>query len=194
MTAVTDNPKRYTIDEYLELEQRARQKHHFINGQLIPMPVGTLKHNTISSNIITALNNLIRQHALPYLVSNSDTKIWIPDILTFYYPDAVVFFEVPEYYKGRKDVVLNPLLIVEVASSSTEAHDRGQKFMDYALLPSFREYLMVMQDNPLVRISQRTSDDLWQMQTIAGLDQAVDLKSIGYPIHMRDIYFKTEHL
>lgn len=194
MTAVTDNPKRYTIEEYLELEERARQKHHFINGQLIPMPGGTLKHNTISSNIITALNNLIRQHALPYLVSNSDTKIWIPDIQTFYYPDAVVIFEVPEYYKGRKDVVLNPLLIVEVASSSTEAHDRGQKFLDYALLPSFREYLMVMQDSPMVRISHRTSENLWQMETIEGLHQAIHLESIGHPIQMRDVYFKTEHL
>lgn len=194
MTAVTDNPKRYSVEEYLEMEEIARHKHHFINGQLIPMPGGTLKHNTISSNIITALNNLIRQHSLPLLVSNSDTKIWIPDIQTFYYPDAVVIFEVPEYYKGRKDVILNPLLIVEVASSSTESHDRGQKFMDYALLPSFMEYLMVMQDSPLVRISHRTSDDLWQMQTIAGLDQTVDLKSIGHPIHMGDIYFKTEHL
>lgn len=194
MTAVTDNPRRYTIEEYLELEERARQKHHFINGQLIPMPGGTLKHNTISSNIITALHNLIRQHSLPFLVSNSDTKIWIPDILTFYYPDAVVIFEVPEYYKDRKDILLNPLLIVEVASSSTEAHDRGQKFMDYALLPSFREYLIVMQDSPLVRISHRTSNDLWEVNSVAGLDQVVELKSIGYPIQMRDIYYKTEHL
>ena len=194
MTAVTDNPKRYSIEEYLELEAHARQKHHFINGQLIPMPGGTLKHNTISSNIITALNNLIRQYELPYLVSNSDTKIWIPDIQAFYYPDAVVIFEIPEYYSGRKDVILNPLLIVEVASGSTESYDRGQKFMDYTLLPSFQEYMMVKQDSPLVRISRRTSGDLWQMETVEGNEQVVKLASIGHSIRMSDIYFRTEHL
>jgi Uma2 family endonuclease len=118
----------------------------------------------------------------------------VPDIQAFYYPDAVVIFEIPEYYKGRKDVILNPLLIVEVASSSTESHDRGQKFVDYALLPSFREYLMVMQDSPLVRISRRTTGNLWQMETIEGADQSIQLTSIGYPINMSDIYFRTEHL
>ncbi len=194
MTAVTDNPKRYTIEEYLEMEALARQKHHFINGQLIPMPGGTLKHNTIASNIITALNNLIRLHNLPYLVSNSDTKIWIPDIQTFYYPDAVVLFEHPDYFQGRKDVVMNPLLIVEVASGSTENHDRGQKFMDYALLPTFQEYLMVVQDKPLVRISRRSSGNLWHMESTEGMDEHIPLHSIGYAIAMSDIYYRTEHL
>lgn len=192
--AVVESPKKMSIAEYLEMEERSRSKHYFIKGQMIPMPGGTLKHNTISSNIVTYLHLAIRQKNLPYLVSNSDTKIWIPPIETFYYPDAVVIFEKPEYYEGRKDVLLNPLLIVEVASSKTEAHDRGQKFMDYSYLPSFKEYLIVNQDKPLARLSNRTESDVWQLSAVEGLDAEIELKSIGCRIAMRDIYFRTEDL
>jgi Uma2 family endonuclease len=195
MTAIAERPLRtLTIEEYLELEERSHHKHHFINGQLIAMPGGTLKHNMICSNIITALNNIVRKDQLPFLVSNSDTKIWIPGLVTFFYPDAVVICEVPEYFKGRKDVIINPLLVVEVASSSTEAYDRGEKFLAYATLPSFREYLIVYQDSPLAHRSNRTEADLWQVRSVEGIEQDIELCSIGCSISMRDIYYKTEHL
>lgn len=187
-------PHTYTIEEYLELEERSHSKHHFVKGKLITMPGGTLMHNAISSNIITSINIAIRQHSLPFLVSNSDTKIWVPSVESFYYPDAVVIYEVPEYYKGRKDVLLNPILIVEVASPSTEAYDRGSKFLDYATLPTLKEFLIVHQEPQVAHLSSRVDSDLWQMSSVQGLDQQIHLKSLGCSIAMRDLYFKTEGL
>lgn len=194
MAVITERSRKLSIEEYLEMEERSRSKHYFIKGQIVEMPGGTLKHNIISSNIVTAINIAIRQNAKAFMVSNSDTKIWIPAIETFYYPDAVVICEVPEYYAGRKDVILNPLLIVEVASPATEAHDRSGKFMDYSTIASFKEYLILHQENHYARLSNRIDSDLWQMRSVEGLDEVIELKSIGCSIAMRDIYFKTEEL
>jgi len=194
IAALATQPLTYTIEEYLEMEERSHIKHHFVRGQLINMPGGTLKHNTISSNIITSINLALRQQSLPFLVSNSDTKIWVPVIESFYYPDAVVIYEVPEYYQGRKDVILNPLLIAEVASPSTEAHDRGSKFMDYATLPTLKEFLIVHQEHHVAHLSSRVDSDLWQISSKEGTDKEIHLKSIGCTITMSDIYFKTAGL
>lgn len=196
MTAVvTHDPQNMTTEEYLELETRSQTKHQYVKGQVTPMPGGTLKHNIISSNIVTAINIAIRRHSRPFIVSNSDTKIWIPKIEAFYYPDAVVICEVPEYFEGRKDIILNPLLIVEVASSSTEVRDKTGKFLDYSTLPTFKEYVIVQQDNPIAQLSYRkeVAED-WQHSSVEGMAQQIELKSIECTIAMRDIYDKTEKL
>ncbi len=194
MATTAERPRPLTIEEYLEMEERSRTKHYFIKGQIIDMPGGTLKHNIISSNIVTAINNAVRFSTQSYIVSNSDTKIWIPAIEAFYYPDAVVICEVPEYYGGRKNVILNPLLIVEVTSPSIVDFDRSGKFMDYSTLPSFKEYLILHQDQHFARLSNRVESDLWQLSTVQGIAENIELKSIGCTISMRDIYFKTEDL
>lgn len=91
-------------------------------------------------------------------------------------------------------MILNPLLIVEVASMSTEAYDRGSKFLDYSTIASFKEYLILQQNQPYARLSNRVESDVWQLRTVEGLGQEIELKSIGCSIAMRDIYFKTENL
>ena len=192
MTTLAERTRPLSIEEYLEMESRSREKHHFINGQLENMPGGTLKHNRIATNILFALEQHSRK--TNYLVSNSDTKIWVPAIKAFYYPDAVVICETPEYYAGRKDVILNPLLIVEVASPATEEFDRSGKFLDYATIESFQEYLIFQQDLPFARQSQRVDSDTWQLSTIEGMDQHIELKSIGCSLSMQEVYFKTEGL
>ncbi|MBN8678529.1 MAG: Uma2 family endonuclease [Chitinophagales bacterium] len=183
-----------SIEEYLDMETRSRVKHHYNRGQLENMPGGTLKHNRIATNIVYALESHLRRIKSGFLVSNSDTKIWIPAIKSFYYPDAVVICEVPEYYGNRKDVIVNPLLIVEVASPATEDFDRSGKFLDYATIHSFKEYLLLDQDQPCARQSQRVDSDTWQMHTVQGLDQPIELKSIGCLLSMQDVYDKTDML
>ena len=195
MTAVVahEHPQ-MTIEEYLKLEEHARAKHQYVKGQMIPMPGGTLKHNRIATNILFAIEMAIRHHSLPFLVSNSDTKIWIPKIEAFYYPDAVVICEVPEYYKNRKDVIVNPLLIIEVASPSTQSRDQGRKFLDYATLPSLKEYVIVFQDQYSAQLSSRTDTEDWRLRSVEGIDQLIVLEAIGCSIAMRDVYDRTENL
>lgn len=80
MISIAQGPRPMTIEEYLEMEERSHEKHHFVKDQIITVPGGTLKHNIIATNIIYAIQQQIRQNALDFLVSNSDTKIWIPAI------------------------------------------------------------------------------------------------------------------
>ena len=91
-------------------------------------------------------------------------------------------------------MIINPLLIIEVSSPSTEAHDRGSKFFDYATIPSFEEYMILHQNAPIAQLSNRINADDWHLHTIEGIDAQIELKSIGCSIAMRDIYNKTENL
>ncbi len=194
MVAIAEKERLLSIEEYLDMEAVSHEKHHFSNGKRFKMAGATVKHNVISSNIIAALHQAIRQADLPFIVSSSDTKIWVPKINSFYYPDAVVIYEKPEFYEGRHDTILNPLVIFEVMSPKSEKNDQGNKFMDYATLPSLRDYLAVSQDRPYTRISTREADDLWRMREADGIGAVVSLPSLGIEVKLDDFYYKTEGL
>lgn len=179
--------KIYTVEEYLELEVRSQEKHEYYNGKIIKMAGATFIHNEIAVNTITAIRMALRQTGnKKYKLSNSDTKIQILTKNTFVYPDAVVVYEEPIFYKNRKDVIINPLLIVEVLSRSTAEYDRGTKFDYYQTLPSFQEYILLSQDMPHASVYHRKSVDTWQIENIT--EGVLDLQSIGCQILLADIY------
>ena len=102
--------KRFSLEEYFALEEMAGEKHEFHNGKIKTMPGGTIPHNKIAVNITTALENWIEANNLPFLVLNSDTKIRIEKFNRSVYPDVLVVCEKLQYWKGRKDIILNPRL------------------------------------------------------------------------------------
>ena len=178
--------KLYTVQEYLAFEERAKKKHEYYNGKIIKMPGASFRHNIIAVNIMTILNVALYQKN--YFVSNSDTKIHIPQLNSFVYPDAVVVFEKPEFYANRNDVVVNLLLIVEVASPSTKEYDRSLKYQRYKTLPSFKEYVLVEQAQPWVIASYRIADRTWKDTEAGTLDASVYLQSVDCTIEMQRIY------
>jgi len=180
--------KMYTEEEYLAMEEKSVVKHHFINGQIIEMPGATYRHNLISTNIVTALNIALEAKNLDYAVLNSDLKVFIPRTVSFVYPDAVVICEAPLYYKNREDILLNPLLIVEVLSPSTEEHDRTGKFFEYKQISSFKEYVLIEQNNPFITASFKIGDGLWQDIEAAGIDATIYSKSIDCTLDLKKIY------
>lgn len=182
----------YTIEEYLELEETSREKHHFYDGKLITMPGGTHIHNEIALRIGSALLITVKNLSKKYRVYNSDMKIQIPERNAFVYPDAVVICEKPELWEGRKDVIVNPLLIVEVASPSTEGFGRDVKFDMYRTLLSFKEYLLVMQTAPMISQYFREEEDLWRTTSHKGMDGKIPLHSLGCEISLADIYEDIE--
>jgi|APTNR8051073442_1049403.scaffolds.fasta_scaffold00408_4 Uma2 family endonuclease len=192
MTAILETKQLFTLEEYLRMEEHATEKHTFENGKIKIMPGGTANHNEISANAITALSNAVRQLALKFRVFSSDMKIRIPYNNKVLYPDALVIAENPEFYEARKDIITNPLLIVEVISPSSEAGDRGSKFHDYRTITTFKEYLLLWQDEAFATLATRQSNDLWRMTDIQGLDQHIQLESIGCTINMADLYFNIE--
>jgi Uma2 family endonuclease len=186
--SLQDNDKQYNLDEYLSLEERAEYKNEFHNGKIVPMPGGTYYHNLISSNIIANLHGVVATLQQKYRVLNGDMKIRVENYNQVLYGDALVICEKPEFYNGRKDVITNPLVIVEVLSVSTETYDRGEKFDKYATLDSFKEYLLVRQDRFEIISYYREEYDLWRRTVVSGLEASLLLKSIQASLDLNAVY------
>jgi Uma2 family endonuclease len=187
----------FTFDEYLKSEETATEKHEFHNGKLHTMPGGTDAHNEICLNVPTAINMAFfaKDDASTHVYS-SDMKVQIITKNKAVYPDVTLVEGEPIFYLGNRRVVMNPILVVEVLSSSTEGYDKGEKFDNYRTLESLREYVLVHQDEPKVDVYflQNPIEKLWKITTYEGLDAVVDLDSIGCKISMKHIYhrvFKT---
>jgi Uma2 family endonuclease len=184
----TTREKIYSLEEYLVREERALHKHEFHNGKIIRMPGGKAKHSEISTNITHAIKLNIKNLEKKYRVYNSDLKIYVEAEHKALYPDALVICEAPKYWNGREDLITNPLLIVEVASNSTKNYDRGDKFMSYRKLDSFKEYVLISQDNPIVEVFFQEKLNTWNISKSQGLDSNIFLQSIGINISLSDIY------
>lgn len=180
--------KTYSFEEYLALEKRSTEKLEFRNGKIVPMSGGTTDHNEIAANIIAALKFQIKKLEKRYHLYTSDMKIQIEDLDFFVYPDTVVVAEKPLFFKDRKDIITNPLLIVEVLSPSTAIYDRGLKFDFYRHIPSFREYVLVQQDRPYVSVFYREEENLWRTTDVGGKGKEVELQSIGCTLSLDDMY------
>ena len=125
--------KTYTIAEYFALDERSEEKLEYHNGKITTMSGGTTDHSKKAVKIITALSILLDDK--PFEVYNSDIKIQTPAYNKFVYSDVAVVSGSPEYYQGRRDMIINPLLIIEILSPSTQRHDRTDKFIMYRTLP-----------------------------------------------------------
>ena len=180
--------KRYTVQEYLTWEEASTTKHEFYNGEIIPMSGASFVHNTIAVNVMTALKIALKAKAQKYYVANSDTKIQIESLHHFVYPDAVVVSGKPIYYQQRADIITNPLLVVEVLSSSTEKYDRSLKFDEYCTLPSFQQYVLIAQQQPYVSTFYKESEDLWRRTNVQGASQSLYLASLDITLALSDIY------
>jgi Uma2 family endonuclease len=180
--------KVFTLEEYLRREERAVHKHEFYNGQIIRMAGGKARHNEIAMNIGTAIKYAVRPLPLKYRVYNSDQKIYLESEKFGVYPDAVVVCEEPEFWQGREDLIVNPLLIVEVASKSTAQYDRKGKFELYRQLPSFKEYILVQQKTPLIESWFRLEPNTWNIDTVKDLSASILLRSLGVSISLSDVY------
>ena len=139
---------RFTPDEYRAIEETAEERHEYCNGEIIVMSGGSEVHSAIACNLLIYLGFLLRD--TDFRLYNSDLRVWIPEHRCGTYADLMVINGEPEFNGDRTDEILNPLLIVEVLSPSTEGYDRGEKFRKYRSLASFCEYLLVSQAEPYI--------------------------------------------
>ena len=186
MTKVTD--KVWDVEEYFEFQENSELKYDYVNGKLIEVPGGTHQHNKIAMRIgaelLFALDNIEKE----YHVLNSDMKIAIPNYKHFVYPDAVVICEKIELFENRKDIITNPLLVVEVLSDSTEYYDRGSKFLKYKTLASFKEYVLVHQHLPKVDTFYKAAENTWKEDFADNINQKITLHSLGIELELAKIY------
>lgn len=181
----------YAFEDYLAAERgQADAKHEYVDGEVFAMTGASFNHNLIVLNLGSELRARLKDG--PCRVLPSDMRVRIVAANASTYPDLVALCETPRFHDERHDVLLNPALIVEVLSRSTEAYDRGGKFGIYRRLRSLVEYALVSEDRPLVEVYTRRPDGRWLLGETEGLDGQVTLESIGSPVPMAEIYDKVD--
>jgi len=180
----------YTPEEYLEREEAADYKSEYIDGEIIPMAGGTIDHNQIALNLSTELNFAFKKQN--YRVYIGDVRLWIPQKRTYTYPDVMILADEPEFFNNRKDIILNPQVIVEVLSKSTKSYDRESKFESYRTIPTFQEYLLIDQNRIHIDQFSKTGKKQWALREYDEEDEAIALASIPFEISLKDLYNKVK--
>ena len=175
----------FTPEEYLALERKAHCKNEYLDGQIIAMAGASSEHNLIVGDIFYGLYPELRQRGC--LVYTSDMRVRPSPRDAYVYPDVVVVCGEPQFEDEAFDTLLNPIVIVEVLSPSTEAYDRGEKFTRYKQLPSLKEYVLVSQDNVHVEHHRRHGAQ-WILSHYRTLEEVLPLSSIECEVPLRDIY------
>jgi Uma2 family endonuclease len=177
-------------EEYLAIERRAAFKSEYYNGEMFAMSGASLAHNTIAANIAGELRQRLR--ASPCRPVQSDMRVKIPPARLYTYPDVAVVCPPVQLEDDHGDTLLNPVVIFEVLSDSTENYDRGRKFEHYRKLASLREYLLVSQHAPHVEHYTRADNGTWVLRDATGLEAVLRLTSIGCELPLGEIYAKVE--
>lgn len=193
MGTSTVQPKRkYTVAEYLELERAATEKHEYDNGEILAMSGASFEHTQVATNINGELRNRLRGKSCQPL--NSDMRVRIAAAGQYVYPDLTVLCGPPEFDPDddKRMTLLNPAVIVEVLSFSTERYDRGEKFLAYQKLSSLKEYVMVSQWQPHVETYRRHEDGRWTIRSFEGVDALLELPSVDISIPLSEIYLNVQ--
>jgi Uma2 family endonuclease len=146
-------------EEYLALERSSETRHEYADGEVFAMSGGTLEHSLTAANITRELGNALADR--PCRVLSSDMRIQIPTRDRYVYPDGAVVCGKPQFEDATRDTLLNPILVVEVLSDSSERYDRGDKFAQYRTLPSLKEYVLASQKEPRLEVFTRQADESW---------------------------------
>lgn len=168
--------RHYSLDEYRAIANTSEEKCEYHDGEIITMTGGTVKHSRIGGNVFALLKFLLRDTNFEAI--NNDLRLWIPDYRRGVYPDAMVFDGALQFNNDREDEVLNPLLIVEVLSPSTEEYDRTDKFRMYRSIPSFCEYLLIRQNKIFVERYSKQAQ-VWTYSDFDSVDQSILLEPMN---------------
>ncbi|MGH9838103.1 MAG: Uma2 family endonuclease [Blastocatellia bacterium] len=178
---------KYTLEEYFAMVQTAEGRLEFWDGEVFDMSGGSKWHYAVEGNFLAFLKVRLVAKGCTGLPGN--TAIKVPSLPPFRYADFSALCGEEIYEKiGGIDVLVNPALIVEVLSDSSEAFDRGDKFSHYKSIPSFREYLLVAQHRPHVSHFIRQADGSWLQYEYNALDKSVELTSVGLQVGLQNIY------
>jgi len=178
---------KYTLEEYFALELASEEKYEFWNGEVSCMSGASLAHNQITRNIGTQLDTELRTRGCQSFPA--DLRVKVPACPPYRYPDLTALCGSPEIESiGGLDVLLNPALIVEVLSPSTEAFDRGDKFTYYKSIASFSEYILVAQHRPHVSQFVRQENGVWTFMEFNDLAESVRCASVPCVLALNEIY------
>jgi Uma2 family endonuclease len=174
--------------EYLARERQAEIKSEYYDGETFAMAGGSKEHSIIAVNTAGSLNTQLADR--PCEVYNSDMRVRVSEEGPFTYPDVTVVCGEAQFADAEVDTLLNPTLLIEILSPTTEAWDRGGKFEGYQQIPSLEEYVLIAQDRPRVERYTRQAEGQWLLTVTSGLEGVVSLPSIGCELALSETYRK----
>jgi len=187
---LTETPKKtYTLEEYRQLEESAEFRNEYQDGEIIAITGGSINHNRIIGNIFAYLKFALR--AKNAEVFMTDLRLWIPRYRRGTYPDVMVISGEPVFNEKRNDEILNPSLIIEVLSKSTQEYDKADKFRFYRSIPEFSEYLLVSQYEFYVEQYIKNNSGQWLFQEYEGEEAIVRFNLAGVEMSLKEIYEKV---
>lgn len=197
MSAMPNEDYSMTEAEYLAFERASEVKHEYIGGEVFAM-IGASRamagaseaHNLLCTSISFVLYSQLRKR--PCKIYPSDMRVKVLATGDHHYPDISIVCEKPSFADNIFDTLLNPIVLIEVLSPSTEAYDRGKKFQSYRQIPSLREYLLISQDSPHIERYLLNDNGKWELSEAIGLESSLELSSIDCVLTLADVYEKVD--
>jgi Uma2 family endonuclease len=187
--ALAYQKQKYTIPEYLEMENAATEKHEYYQGEIFAMSGAKLQHNRVVRNLLTSLTRELK--GKPCEPLGSDARIHIPENTLFTYPDISIFCEKPESLNNDEMNFLNPSVIIEVLSPSTKNYNRGEKFKLYRDIHTLREYILVEPEAIGVEAFFINAHGNWELKEYRSINDTLQLKTINVSLSLTEIYDGT---
>jgi Uma2 family endonuclease len=183
--------RKFTPEEYLMIERKAQYKSEYLDGEIYAMSGASRKHNRIITNLTTSLDNQLRDR--PCNVYSSDMRVRTGRKGLYAYPDVVVTYGEEKFADDERDTLLNPVVLIEVLSNSTELYDRNEKLVRYQQIPSLTAYLMISQKKYEVTcyIKQSNGDE-WSYRIVTDMEAVIKLPAIECELSVKEIYAKVE--
>jgi len=186
----TNPTTRLTPEQYLEIERKAEVKSEYLNGEMFAMGGAREGHNLIGLNLGAEVRQQLRKTACRTYVNDMRVRVNTTGLYT--YPDLAAVCGEPAFLDDHRDTLLNPNLIAEVLSPSTERYDRGRKFEHYRSIESVAEYLLVSSDRVNAELYTRQTDGTWILRAVNTLEDTLELQSIGVRLTLADLYDKVD--
>ena len=191
--APTLQPYRFTVEEYLTFERASAERHEYLDGVIYAMAGESPDHGRICMNLAATLVPQLRVSACEAF--SKDLKVCCGPYRAhtreglYAYPDLVVVCGAMQFHSQAQDVLINPTVIMEVLSPSTEAFDRGEKFRRYrAWLSTLTDYVLIAQDQAVIDHYQRTTTGQWELETLEGLEAHLHLPGINCTVPLAEVY------
>jgi Uma2 family endonuclease len=188
MMAASRKPQYFTVKEYLAMEAVSETKHEYYRGEIRAMSGAHPNHNRIANSAIISLGVQLRKR--PCDIFGSDQRVRISD-LQYAYPDISIVCGTPEFNGDNPPSLLNPTVLIEVLSSSTESYDRGEKLVGYRLLSSVQEVLLIAQNRCHITHYVRQAEHKWVLSDVLQLEAVIELASIDCTLALADVYAKV---
>jgi Uma2 family endonuclease len=179
----------FASEEYLSLERNSSFKSEYLAGKIYAMAGASPEHNIITANVVGEFYSQLKVR--PCRTYPSDMRVKVDATGLYTYPDVTVVCGEPQYADEHGDILLNPTVIVEVLSPSTEAYDRGEKFEHYRRIASLTDYVLIAQDRMWAEHYVRQGDSQWLLSEASTLEHSIHLASIGCTLSLVDIYDKV---